>query len=150
MRASTALVNEIYNHALKLLAGRDYSVASLRRKLEARFGAVPQEVIDQLLEKGFLNDRRYAESYIASRKARSAARLRAELDARGVHPSIVEDILSYTHTPSLTDALKATMIAWKLRAPLKPRDAARLFRALARLGYEEDAIREEVEQLHDQ
>jgi len=35
---------------------------------------------------------------------------------------------------------------WKLRAPLQSRDAARLYRALVRLGYDEDAIREEIEQ----
>jgi len=34
-----------------------------------------------------------------------------------------------------------------LRPPLQPRDAGRLFRALLRLGYDEDAIREELEQL---
>jgi SOS response regulatory protein OraA/RecX len=150
MRGSLASVNEIYNHALKLLAGRDYSVSGLLRKLETRFGTVPVEVIDELLEKDFLNDHRYAENYVARRKRYGLPRLRAELEARGVSPSIVEDILSQTDTPSLRDALKATMVAWKLSAPVAARDAARLFRTLSRLGYDEDAIREAIEQLHDQ
>ena len=51
--------------------------------------------------------------------------------------------------PSLREALAAKMKGWKLRAPLQLRDAARLFRALQRLGYEEDAIREEIENIND-
>jgi hypothetical protein len=41
------------------------------------------------------------------------------------------------------------MNGWKLGAPLQSRDATRLFRALLRLGYDEDAIREEIEQLRE-
>jgi SOS response regulatory protein OraA/RecX len=52
-------VDEIYLYALKLLRARDYSVADIRRRLETKFGSVPQTVIDQLLKKNFLNDRRF-------------------------------------------------------------------------------------------
>jgi SOS response regulatory protein OraA/RecX len=142
-------VKEIFTHALKLLAARDYTIAGLRRKLEERFGSVPQEVIDELLRKRFLNDRRYAENYVRG-KRRSLKGLRDQLEARGIEPSVVDDVLSQTPPPSLQDALKATMADWKLKGPLSSRDAARLYRALARLAYDEAAIREEIEQLHDQ
>jgi SOS response regulatory protein OraA/RecX len=143
-------VNEIYTHALKLLAGRDYPVESLRRKLEARFGTVPGEVIDWLTQKGYLNDRRFAEAYVARRKRYGRSRLRSELTDRGVSDSIADDVVSQMEVPSLEEALKATMTDWKLRPPLSSRETARLFRALSRLEYDEDAIREEIEQLHDQ
>jgi hypothetical protein len=52
--------------------------------------------------------------------------------------------------PSLHDAMAAKMNEWKLTPPLEPRDAGRLFRTLLRLGFDEDAIREELEQLHEQ
>ena len=43
------------------------------------------------------------------------------------------------------------MEVWHLRVPPQPDDGARLFRAPARLGYKEDATREEIEQLtHEQ
>ena len=142
--------SEIFNHAVKLLAGRDYSVAKLREKLEARHGEVPESVIQQLIAKKFLNDRRFAENFVASRRNRGTARLREELLARGISAELVDEILSGTDWPSLRDALAAKMVGWKLRVPLQPRDAARLFRALARLGYEEDAIREEIDLLHEQ
>ena len=54
-------MNEIFNHAVKLLARRDFSVARLTEKLEAKFGDVPEEVIAQLVAKRFLNDRRFTE-----------------------------------------------------------------------------------------
>lgn len=142
-------VDEIVSHALALLRSRDYSVAELRQKLEAIFGSVPPDVIDHLLKKRFLDDRRFVENYVASRKKRGTLKLQAELAARGIPTALIEDALSRVDWPSLQEALAARMNDWKLRSPLQSRDAARLFRALVRLGYEEDAIREEVEQLLD-
>jgi SOS response regulatory protein OraA/RecX len=150
MRKVPENANEIFIHAVKLLAGRDYSIAGLREKLAARYDDVPDAVIQQLIGKRFLNDRRYTENYVARRKDRGAAQLREELAARGVAPELTDEILKNTSWPSLHEALTAKMVDWHLRPPLQTRHAARLFRALARLGYEEDAIREELEQLHEQ
>jgi SOS response regulatory protein OraA/RecX len=139
-------MNEIYVYALKLLKGRDHTVSQLSRKLEAKFGEVPPEVIQQLLQKKFLNDRRFTQNYVEKRKQRGAAQVREELAVRGVPSEISEEILADTDWPSLHEALAAKMNDWRLRPPLDPRDAARLFRALFRLGYDEDAIREEINQ----
>ena len=141
--------NEIYVHALKLLRARDCTVLKLREKLEAKFGSAPQEVIDQLVQNQFLNDRRFAENYVAKHKNRGVPLIREELLARGVSAPVANEILSRTEWPSLKDALAAKMNNWKLRAPLGSRDAARLFRALLRLGYDEDSIREEIDPLHE-
>ncbi len=140
-------MDEIYAYALKLLRGRDYTVSKLCEKLEAKFGAVPPQLIEQLSQKKFLNDRRFAENYVAKRKNRGAQQVREELAARGVAPELVDEIVSRTDWPSLKEALAAKMNDCGLRGPLQPRDAARLFRALVRLGYDEDSIREEIEQL---
>jgi SOS response regulatory protein OraA/RecX len=139
-------MNEIYLYALKLLKARDYTVSKLSEKLEAKFGEAPPEVIQQLLQKKFLSDRRFAQNYVAKRKERGAPQLREELSARGIPSELAEEILSETGWPSLQEALAAKMNHWKLRPPLQARDAARLFRALFRLGYDEDAIREEINQ----
>jgi regulatory protein len=139
----------MYAYALKLLRTRDYTVAGLRQKVETRFGSAPQELIQQLLNKNFLNDRRYAENYVSRRKERGPALLREELMSSGVATGLIEDVLSQQDWPSLREALTARIEDWKVRIPLQPRDAARLFRALLRLGYEEDAIREEIENLRE-
>ena len=142
-------MDEIYAHALKLLRARDYTVSQLNQKLETKFGSVPQEVVDRLIRKKFLDDRRFAENYVTRRKKRGPVLLREELLARGVPSALADEILSQTDLPSLKDALTSKMIDWKLRAPLQLRDATRLFRALSRLGYDEDAIREELEQIRE-
>ncbi len=143
-------MNEIFNHAVKLLARRDYSVARLSQKLKAKFGDVPDDVIAQLLAKRFLNDRRFTEEYVRRRRKVGISRIREELEAQGIDPALREEILGAVEWPSLRSTLAAKMVDWNLRPPLNSRAAARLFRALARLGYEEDAIREEIEQLHEQ
>ena len=140
-------MDEIYLYALKLLRARDYSVAKLSEKIEARFGSVPQELIQQLLKKNFLNDRRFAENYAGKRKDRGWIAIREELIGRGVAADLADEILSQQARPSIRGALEARMSGWNLRSPLQTRDAARLFRALIRLGYDEDAIREEIERL---
>ena len=76
--------------------------------------------------------------------------MREELEAQGIEPALREEILEATDWPSLRGALTGKMVDWNLHPPLNSRDAARLFRVLARLGYEEEAIREEIEQLHEQ
>jgi regulatory protein len=140
-------MNEIYSYALNLLKRRDYTVSQLTRKLEAKFGEAPPEVMQQLLQKKFLDDRRFVQNYVEKRKQRGAAQVREELAARGVPSQLAEEILSETDWPSLHEAVAAKMNDWRLRAPLQPRDAARLFRALFRLGYDEDAIRGEIDEL---
>jgi SOS response regulatory protein OraA/RecX len=144
------LDKEIYLYAVQLLAKRDHSVSDLHRKIETKFGAAPADVFQELIRKNFLNDRRFTEHYCARKKEKGPAVLRDELLSHGVAAEIVDEILSRVEWPSLRDALKDKMNGWKLRAPLQSRDAARLFRALLRLGYEEDAIHEEIEQLQQQ
>ena len=136
--------------AMRLLAKRDYSTAELRRKLVAKYGEAPDGVIEHLILKRFLDDRRFAQAYVAGKKKRGMLRLKNELEGRGVPSDVVAETLAGGQWPSLHEALTARMVGWKLRAPLHRRDAARLFRALTRLGYEEDAIREEIDQLHEQ
>ena len=143
-------MDEVFTYALKLLARRDYTIADLRKKLESRFGKFPEEVLERLIQKKFLNERRYVENYISRRKPRGKAALRAELEMRGVPKALIDEALAGTESPSLRDALNARMNDWNLRPPLAMRDAGRLFRALVRLGYDEDAIREEIEHLHEQ
>jgi len=138
-------MDEVYVHALKLLQRHDYTIAELRTKLVAKFSAVPEGLIEQLTQKNFLNDRRFAENYVAKRKERGELILRNEMRARGVPADLVNEVLEEAEWPSLREAMAARMKIWKLSGPLQSRDAARLFRALLRLGYDEDAIREEIE-----
>jgi SOS response regulatory protein OraA/RecX len=144
------MVSRIYHEALKLLRRRDYTTRQLRERLERKFGEAPEEVFRELAGRRFLDDRRYAENAVARGAGRHPQRLREELLDAGVEAAIVEAALAGYQGPSLRSVLKARMADWRLRAPLQRREAARLFRALSRLGFPEDEIREELEQLHEQ
>jgi SOS response regulatory protein OraA/RecX len=142
-------VDEIYHHALKLLRRRDYTIAQLREKLEIKFGEVPGETIDTLKNKRFLDDARYAGNLVNKRTDFHPSMVREELLASGVSPDIIEQALSGHPWPSLQHVVRAKMGAWKLQVPIQRKEANRLYRILARLGYPEDEIREELEQLHE-
>ncbi len=143
-------MDEIYNQALKLLRRRDYTVAELCERLASKFGEIPKETIATLQKKRFLDDTRYAGNFVVKRKDFHPSLVREELLNRGVSPEIVEQALSVNDWPSLQQVVRAKMIDWKLQAPIHHREAGRLYRALVRLGYPEDEIREELEQLHEQ
>src|ERR1051326_9555229 len=105
-------MDENYRYALKLLKKRDYTVPKLSEKLQSECGETPPEVIQQLLQKNFLNDRRFAENHVRRKKHCGPLQLREELSARGVPSQIAEEILSGLEWPSLHEALKAKMDDW--------------------------------------
>jgi regulatory protein len=137
-----------YTYALKLLAGRDYSKHRIREKLERRFADAPdgliEETIGRLEAEHFLNDRRFAENFIEIHIDRGRQRLEAELTRAGIDPDLVIAMLDLQDWPSLADALQAKMKGLRFEPPLDLRDAARLSRALVRLGYDEDEVGSEV------
>ena len=138
---------EIFAYAVKLLARRDYSESALQKKLSAKFDVIPETVILKLRSKRYLDDRRFAENHVSRYNSRGPIRLKHELLARGISEQIADNALAAIKRPSLRAVVDAKMVDWQLDVPLRPSEAARLFRALLRLGYEEDAIREEIETL---
>lgn len=85
-------------YALKLLAGRDYTEAGMRKKLTARgFGeAEADRTIAGLAARGWLNDRRFAERFAESAVGAGrffGRRLRQEMLRRGVPPLLADEIL---------------------------------------------------------
>jgi SOS response regulatory protein OraA/RecX len=143
-------VNEIYHHALKLLRRRDYTQRQLLEKLEAKFERVPEEIFLQLRAKRFIDDGRYANNFVAKHSDNHPGWVRAALEEAGIDREDIELAVDGWDWPSLGDVLKARMVVWRLSPPVEGRDAARLFRLLSRMGYPEDDIREELEQLHEQ
>jgi len=139
------MTDPVLAHALKLLARRDYSIAGLRRKLESRFDDVPESTIDWLVGKRYLDDRRFSEDLTARRRHRSRMLLETELASAGVADDIARAVLDGQSWPSLAEVLEAKIVDSKLDPPIEQSEAARLFRAIARLGYEEEDIRSELE-----
>lgn len=91
------LKNRAYSRSIHLLAARDYTEANLRRKLSE--GGIPEpclsETLDRLKSLHYLDDRRYAESFLRScSRDRSRLQLLQGLLSRGVERSLAEELLS--------------------------------------------------------
>jgi regulatory protein len=88
-----------YQYVLRLLTGRDYSVARVRAKLAAREVAEGDldAVVLRLQQEGWLDDRRYAERFAESALSSGryyGSRLRLEMRRRGLTPDIVNEIIA--------------------------------------------------------
>jgi SOS response regulatory protein OraA/RecX len=142
-------VNEIYHQALRLLRRRDYTVQQLRHRLESKFGVSPEEVLSELLRRGFLDDSRFAENFVAKHGKTHPSLLRTRLEEAGVASQYIDSALANAACPSIRNAVDAKMAVWHLSPPLQMKEVSRLFRALSRLGYPEDEIREELEHLNE-
>jgi regulatory protein len=86
----------LWEYALRCLDRRAYSAAELQRKLrlKANTAATLREVIEKLQEYGLLNDRKFAESFAASRlegPGHGATRVISDLRTRGISSQTAEN-----------------------------------------------------------
>lgn len=99
-----------------------------------------ERVIDRLCERGYLNDERFAESFVRSRantRNFSAKRMKVELQKKGVKPDIITNILAESDDYDEMAALRK-MIAKKIN---KYDDERKLVAYLARQGFKYDDIK---------
>ncbi len=136
----------LWAYALKVLSGRAYSTGELREKLARRAG-VPGDVdgiLARLKDVGYLNDRRFAESYAAARLANEklgGARVERDLRQHRVAPALAETTVREVYREVDEMALIEEWIRRKYR--LAPRDGlfredkdmAAAYRRLLRAGF---------------
>ena len=88
----------IYNKALDIISRREYSEKEIRDKLYKKFNdhKVSELVITSLIEKGLVNDHRFAEMYIIARKRKGFGpkKIAYELLAKGVSDDISSQALN--------------------------------------------------------
>ena len=141
--------DKVYPYALRLLTGRDYSVAGIRRKLAAREVAEDdlEAVILRLQREGWLDDRRYAERFAASALSSGryyGVRLRLEMRRRGFTPDVVNETLAPLLAES--DEISEVRSAAERRYPgfsysaASDRDKRRVVGFLQRRGFGFSAI----------
>ena len=131
--------------ALDLLARREHSRLELERKLAARGfedGAIGA-ALDRLEAANALSTARFGESFVRSRVARGQgpARIRAELEQRGVSGGAAAELLAEAEVDWIAAAREARR---KRFGPVPPADyteRARQARFLERRGFDGAAIR---------
>ena len=148
----------LFQRALKVLAARPRSEGQLRDRLIAVPGVDPASVEDCILrlkEMGFLDDRRYAESYAAYRsssKPMGRSRLIRELSAKKVQASTIREALDSVLRAGDEEMLIDRAIEKRIRTRGRPSDQAgtkRMFDHLARLGFNYELIIRKIQALRE-
>jgi regulatory protein len=139
--------DELYEYAVGALARRMRTVAELKRLLRARVEDAESEygktlvelIIRRLKDRGYLNDSQYA-SYFSSlrRDNQKFGRLRVvtDLKAKGMHSDVIDKAVDAAFD-GVSEEKQAREYLRKKRLvkPKTQKDAARVFRQLARGGF---------------
>ncbi|WP_180125951.1 recombination regulator RecX [Rhodoferax sp. BLA1] len=132
--------------ALRLLSGREHSRLELERKLapfEEESGSLAA-ALDDLQAKGFISEQRVLESVVNRRASKlGAARIKQELQGKGLDPQAVADAVQALRTTELERARDV----WQKKFGQAPQDAdqrAKQMRFLASRGFGGDTIRRVV------
>lgn len=139
--------DEMYNYAVGALARRMRTVAELKRLMRARVEEPESEyaqtlvelVVRRLKDQGYLNDSQYAAYFSSSRRdgqKLGRRRVVTELKTRGVHAAVIEKAVDSAYE-GVNEEKQARDYLRKKRME-KPKDqkqAARIFRQLARAGF---------------
>lgn len=143
--------SDLRQTALRLLARREHTRRELQDKLHKR-GFLPADVsalCQDFAEQGYLNDRRIAESSLASATTRTsigAKLFRKRLIGRGLSPELVEDTVASFEQQTQADA-PAKRLAVQLCS--RGKDVAFIQRHLWRKGFSAPEIREALRTLCD-
>ncbi|MBX9958617.1 MAG: recombination regulator RecX [Burkholderiaceae bacterium] len=141
--AKPAFQVSLKGRALRLLGQREHTRLELERKL-ARYEEEPgtlAQALDELQAKGYLDEQRAAESLVHRRAGRlGAARLRQEMQDRGLARELIEQALAGLKDSELTRAREV----WRRRFEALPIDAqerARQTRFLLTRGFSAEVVR---------
>jgi regulatory protein len=143
---------QLYVSALRALTRRPFPIRELEQKLlqSCPDAETVNQIIERLKSAGYLDDRKFCESYIQSRLQRKAygrARIERELRARGLNPKLVSEELEKAYPAEAELAPLQSALERKLRSLPPPMDAkklSRLYNHLLRRGFPGGAIRLEL------
>ena len=136
----------LWEYALRSLSGRAHSIGELREKLRRRAERVGDidEVLARLKRSGYLDDRRYAESFAAARlSGEKFGRTRVVQDLRQhrVAPALAQSTVEKVYQDVDEEALIEDWIRRKYRTAEREglfgeqKDLAAAYRRLARAGF---------------
>jgi regulatory protein len=141
----------LYEYAVGALGRKMRTVAELKRLLRERVkhqGEIGQLLVEVVVAKlknqKYLNDTNYAESYSRFRQENEKfgrQRVVQDLKAKGVHEDIIEKTVGAAYQDVNEEQLAREFLARKrIKKPETQRDAAKLFRTLARAGFASKVI----------
>ena len=152
----TDLRRKTFERAIKLLAAKPRSVAELRERLlrgKNTNAELVETVIARLREYGYLDDERFAFSYVSYKvKQRPVGRrrLQRDLKMKKVESGVANEALELVYAETSEEQLIDQAIAKRLRIRGRPKNRAEaksLFDHLLRQGFEFDLVSEKIRSL---
>jgi regulatory protein len=137
----------LYEYSVAALARRMRTVAELKRLMRARVEDAESEygqtlielVIRRLKDQGYLNDSQYAASFSSMRRDNQKfgrMRVITDLKVKGVHGDVIEKAVEATFDGVNEEKQAREYLRRKrLTKPKDQKQAARIFRQLARAGF---------------
>jgi regulatory protein len=136
--------NPLYHTALSYLAHRDHSQHELTQKLLKKQFPLTDitTLITQLTQNGSLNDLRFAENYCRYRRNKGYGPLRIsmELQARGIAPEIIAEVIQIADNAWLTEAQNIWRKRFKANIPTDFSLRAKQMRFLQYRGFTREQI----------
>lgn len=146
-----------YEYALNLLAARAYTVRNLRRKLEQKgFDKIESgDAVDRLMERGYLDDAKYATEFARQRLVSGGAsvrRVEQQLAQRGIARDVAKSAAAAAAEEEGIDPVASMeKIAAKKAASMADLEPLvsrrRLFAFLVRKGYDLDDVKRVVSRI---
>jgi len=138
--------DELYEYAVGALGRRMRTVAELKRllrprvEMETEYGRTLVElIIRRLKDNGYLNDSQYAATYSSLRRDNQKfgkMRVITELKTRGVRGDLIDQAVTCAYEGVSEEKQARQYLRRKqLQKPKDRKEAARVFRQLARAGY---------------
>jgi regulatory protein len=138
--------NALFDYALRALGSRGHSISELKLKLKRRAEepASIDAVLSKLKQYGYLNDRKYADSFTASRKVGKGfgrERVLRELGSKQVPRIVAEEAVKEAYDPEDEFAMADLLLQKKFRGKdlheflADPKNVQAAFRRLRYAGY---------------
>jgi len=150
-------IHQIKRTAFKLLSRRLHSVSELRLKLKQKRldNVLTETVLDELTEKKFLDDYKFAEQFSEENirnKLWGKGKLKAELLKRGIHSEIISQVLEekFPESDNLSNAILLSKKKLKLLSTRKLEKEKLEYKILSFLysrGYDYDTSRQAVSEV---
>ena len=151
----------LFNYALRTLSARALTLGELRTRLRARAASAGdvEGVVARLKQCGYLDDRRFAETYARLRRENQGFgkfRVLRDLKGRRVAPALAEKVVAEAYRGAdearlIEQFLKRKLRYTDVRPRLEnPRKLASLYRMLLRAGFTSGKILESLRKLSAQ
>lgn len=145
--------NELRRAAVDLLSRRDYSRLELFRKLKSRCENIEilEQLLDDLQQRQWQSDSRFAESFLNSRFARGLGplRIRQELKEKGINAQTITLTFESFEGDWYDSALQTLKKKYHSLKENDPNRKQKLYRFMAYRGFSQDYITYALDELNN-